>query len=94
MREWWANVYWKGGRVIVGVKSDCRSSLSGSGRGAGYAVHVRLKPKGAPRRYASSWERWGWENTPETMRELKDREAFYGGHQWTPEQVARIGGTG
>jgi len=75
MREWWANIYRRpgGGGVFVtetqhATRDQARRFSTSQRIGC---VHVRLKPEGAPRRYASTWERWGWENMPETMREMR-----------------------
>lgn len=38
------------------------------GIGVGYRLHIRLKPEGAPRRYASEHDRRNWETYPEEMR--------------------------
>lgn len=33
-----------------------------------FRIHVRLKPEGAPRRYADTMDRWWWENAPAIAR--------------------------
>lgn len=73
MREWWANVYRSGPEVITAsLKHSTRSAADERGRlttsNAGPydhhligRIHVRLKPEGAPKRYADDVERYAWE---------------------------------
>lgn len=87
MREWWANVYQRGsgryeasaakfacrGRAEIGACWDIRSR-----------IHVRLKPEGAPRRYASDTEEWLWSTVPERMRDFTPSEYADFLASWTP----------
>lgn len=72
MQEWWQNVYdLKGGRRLKGERHETRSSAAAHYGGVHrlvYRIHVRLKPEGAPRRYASERDRQKWEANPGFMR--------------------------
>lgn len=74
MRECWANVYSEDGISWLGMAHETPESAA-SIREPPHAVtgvvavaHVKLKPEGAPRRYASEKDRWNWETYPEEMR--------------------------
>ena len=87
MREWWANVY--PGRygqepyTRLGEKGVSRGEAEQAralGRPA-FRIHVRLKPEGAPRRYASAANRRAWEIDPDECR------ARMASHAFTSEQL-------
>ena len=72
-REYWQNVYphervghWTGrdwpsaARAQQAANTDPQRPL--------YRIHVRLKPEGAPRRYASEGERLVWQDDPDWAR--------------------------
>jgi len=75
MTECWRNVYDSGdGAAVVGcISFDTRAEAE---RNAGFClafrIHVRLKPEGAPKRYASARERRLWEELPEIMVRTAD----------------------
>jgi len=80
MREWWANVYEPGcymtdrGTHIARHKTRdmaIEGCTLGSGErtpGLRGRIHVRLKPEGAPRRYASPENRAAWEQDAKACR--------------------------
>lgn len=71
MRECWANVYAINGAAVTGGKYRTRGVAMGVsylGNKPFARLHVRLKPEGAPRRYASEHDRRNWETYPEEMR--------------------------
>lgn len=69
-REWWANVQMYGvGRTrgtFVGSQFKTRYAAEVAASLAflepAFRIHVRLKPEGAPKRYASERERYLWEH--------------------------------
>lgn len=68
MREWWANVYASAyceGVSVTGVRYAHRANSVQRARQNPSRpfcrIHVRLKPEGAPRRYADDVERYAWE---------------------------------
>jgi hypothetical protein len=63
MREWWANVYPHiDGHMKIGGKFCSRAGcVQYRGDFAASRIHVRLKPEGAPRRYANEHNRYSWE---------------------------------
>lgn len=70
-REWWANVYAKeDGTLFAGFPATSRSDSTYfcMTERAKFRIHVRLKPEGAPKRYASADERWSWEAFPNHAR--------------------------
>lgn len=70
-RECWINVYPTGeDGSYLGRYFGTSSYAATIGRRAGaiYRLHIRLKPEGAPRRYASEHDRRNWETYPEEMR--------------------------
>jgi hypothetical protein len=82
-RECWFNVYPQvHGARRVGLPhwTEASADKSLNGRRAtafclnapAFRIHVRLKPEGAPKRYASEDERFWWEHQPEFMRGLSD----------------------
>lgn len=105
MREWWANVYARDGKQDRHKfqHADRQEAEWGANMGNGdrspylnSRIHVRLKPEGAPRRYASERERMWWESDPEAMREVSEKLADYmreARARWAPLRVG-IGGTG
>jgi hypothetical protein len=59
MREFWANVY---GDEVGTPRTSRRAAAAIADLGhLTCRVHVRLKPKGAPRRYANAEHRRAWE---------------------------------
>jgi hypothetical protein len=76
MREWWANVYaGDASYENMGVDYPTRGQAAAyDGEDTEYRpvarIHVRLKPEGAPRRYASEAERGWWELHPLTAAML------------------------
>lgn len=78
MREWWANVYDDGLNgfpdgvaYVFSRRYDTRYEADEMAGGLRTGrVHVRLKPEGAPKRYASGGNRRRWERAPETCRGL------------------------
>lgn len=70
MREWWANVYpHVEGPVKIGGKFSSQIKCeSYQADFAAFRIHVRLKPEGAPKRYASEAERYCWNTWPADMR--------------------------
>ena len=79
MREWWANVYAasyggliygrehptrKAAAIPMGKVKECDPSMPA------FRIHVRLKPEGAPKRYASEANRRAWEKMPALCREF------------------------
>jgi len=89
MREWWANVYVythvDNGKIAdVGLPRPSWDEAEEMSRGAmpvphnRFRIHVRLKPEGAPRRYAGEANRRAWERDPATAKEFTDRG-------WPPE---------
>lgn len=69
--EGWANVYeFVTGQVLVGKLYPNRkiAAIKNDGE-ASFRIHVRLKPEGAPRRYASEAERHCWNTWPADMRQ-------------------------
>ena len=80
MREWWANVYVRDGKTSVGTSAwfmhadretaDEQGAWIGGGLSPDIAfrIHVRLKPEGAPKRYASEANRRAWERNSEWCR--------------------------
>jgi hypothetical protein len=69
MREWWSNVYndncWDGPNGVAYVLDKSHPTREAADRFSSIdrigCVHVRLKPEGAPRRYADDIERYAWE---------------------------------
>lgn len=87
MREWFQNVYGikVGGVPYLGTPSDCRQKANFSATNmqnptAGHLtragvvcrLRVRLKPEGAPRRYASEANRRAWEERPRQAKALAE----------------------
>jgi len=74
MREWWANVYFmQGGAVVSASRHGTRDQARRNSFEARVAcVHVRLKPEGAPRRYADALDRWIWENGATVIGGMSD----------------------
>lgn len=70
MREWWANVYQPDSSYFGHRRETLREAKAMQAPGAICRIHVRLKPEGAPRRYASEVERANWESAPDIMRSL------------------------
>lgn len=67
MREFWANVYGPPGWPTVSVVPHAtreEAAKYGEGVRSG-CVHVRLKPEGAPKRYASRDNQRAWEANTE-----------------------------
>jgi hypothetical protein len=74
VREGWANVYPAEADVEgdIGCLHETREIAEAANANialagfapATYRIHVRLKPEGAPRRYASANERKAWEASP------------------------------
>lgn len=80
MREWWANVYppdtpGDPGLAIQWPTREGARKACGSMRVL-CRIHVRLKPEGAPRRYASAREREMWEH--------------HSGPEWSEEQAEQL----
>jgi len=73
MREYWVNVY-AGGDMGAAFpdRKDAEWFIRKGGFPVVYRIHVRLKPEGAPKRYASERERQLWEGLPEIMRRTAD----------------------
>lgn len=70
-QEYWANVYREGGESWCGnlhLEKRFAEEVRGPSKDAVLVVHIRLKPEGAPRRYASEHDRRNWETFPEEMR--------------------------
>lgn len=72
MREWWANVYlsmFDMDRTLVGDGYPDRDGSIGRAASASTRpicrIHVRLKPEGAPKRYASRDNQRAWEANTE-----------------------------
>jgi hypothetical protein len=77
MREWWANVYadgpvhWLGQqRATLQDLHEGATEMAKCGCPARYRLHVRMKPEGAPKRYASEANRRAWETQPDKCRVL------------------------
>jgi hypothetical protein len=72
MRECWFNVYGRernGAPFTGAIPFRSRSEAwMHAQSGVAFRIHVRLKPEGAPRRYASESERRGWEIDPTGAR--------------------------
>ena len=74
MREWWANVYEGGAHYEnMGRDYERREDAAEYDREPVpyrplYRIHVRLKPEGAPRRYANEGERRVWQHDPDWAR--------------------------
>ena len=91
MREWWANVYaHENGVAYPGTACQTRRGCEvcagehGGFPNQGYArIHVRLKPEGAPKRYASEANRRAWETRPEECRRVV-RDCAYQPEWLTP----------
>lgn len=75
--EFWANVMvceGADGRLYSGFgpdfpsKSDADVMLRGNRNANRFRIHVRLKPEGAPRRYATEGERLVWQDDPDWAR--------------------------
>lgn len=66
LREYWQNVYADGvGSQCFGTRwPDKRSASIDRTGGESFRIHVRLKPEGAPRRYADWHDRFWWETDP------------------------------
>lgn len=74
LREWWANLYMRPwGDCVTSLKSHATQEAAMNaaiGTPVVGRVHVRLKPEGAPKRYASNWNRNAWEQAPHICRRL------------------------
>lgn len=69
MIECWANVYQADQAAWAGIAHPDREAAEYfRGCDCVAVVHIRLKPEGAPRRYASDKDRQNWEEFPEEMR--------------------------
>lgn len=69
MREWWVNVYEHGRTgAFWGGRGDAHRAVGLSLFPVKYRWRVRLKPEGAPKRYASEANRRAWELMPELAR--------------------------
>jgi len=70
MREYWVNVY-VGGDMGAAFpdRKDAEWFIRKGGFPVVYRIHVRLKPEGAPKRYAGEANRMAWERQPEACRE-------------------------
>lgn len=69
--EYWANVYIEDAIAEIGGVHDCREDCVGLAvppAGDRFRIHVRLKPEGAPKRYADEQDRYFWERAPNLMR--------------------------
>lgn len=86
--EFWANVMvceGLDGRLYSGFGRECDSAdlaeafLNNNRNANRFRIHVRLKPEGAPRRYASQADRCAWEIDPAAMRRLADTVAWHMG---------------
>jgi len=70
-REWWSNVYVGHRGPYGGAMHPTRASAAGDAGGDCVGrIHVRLKPEGAPRRYATAMDRLMWERDPVGMRQF------------------------
>jgi hypothetical protein len=70
VREWWANVY-APHPVLgnTGCRCPSREAADAHAETSRYArIHVRLKPEGAPKRYANFGERYLWEKATHMMQ--------------------------
>lgn len=69
--EYYANVYRDDDEAVVGLRwatrRDCQFEASSD---AAFRIHVRLKPEGAPKRYACAAHRMAWERDPDRCRFL------------------------
>jgi hypothetical protein len=88
MREWWANVYPPRSGVITARAVDRGEAIAWAAEAVSNRnmppvcrIHVRLKPEGAPRRYASEANRLAWEADPVAAKEFADKG-------WPPECLA------
>ncbi|WP_156387772.1 hypothetical protein [Methylobacterium sp. Leaf399] len=100
VREWWANVYpYAPEYRRVGVEHPnkgfaedalrCRRDCVDQEEAPAFRIHVRMKPEGAPKRYASAMERGGWETDPDTMRRVAKIVDFYSRHHPALDDGAR-----
>jgi acyl-coenzyme A synthetase/AMP-(fatty) acid ligase len=86
MREFWLNVYKpEPGVDMVGAQhSSVIEANENACRNRVARLHVRLKPDGAPRRYASEANRRAWEKFPNAAKVYK----AVGGHMCVEEDGA------
>lgn len=73
MREWWANMHYSDDGRVAYAGAQCVSreqAAKNSSRRICSRIHVRLKPEGAPKRYADWLERSAWETDPGFCRAL------------------------
>jgi len=70
MREWWQNAYPSETYGFGGRYPTPERCASWATPRAFARIHVRLKPEGAPKRYASDGERAAWERDPDNARAL------------------------
>lgn len=73
MVEWWQNVY--GEKFWQTASSNRHASRDDAETGSlrnllKFRIHVRLKPEGAPKRYASERDRMLWETDPDWCRKM------------------------
>lgn len=70
VKEWWANVYpHVDAHIRFGGKFSRRAECERfTGEHAAFRIHVRLKPEGAPARYADAEHRRKWEAHPGIMQ--------------------------
>lgn len=71
MREWWANVYPPTlGAASTGNRYEAPAFADALACRDRYArIHVRLKPEGAPKRYANENNRRAWEKHEDWCRD-------------------------
>lgn len=69
-KEFWVNVSVVGGECVYGVDWETRKMAVAVDDQSQFRIHVRLKPEGAPKRYATAMDRLMWERDPVGMRQF------------------------
>lgn len=79
LREWWVNMHYSDNGRISYAGGHCVSreqAAKNSSAKIRCRIHVRLKPEGAPKRYASRIEQRAWERFPRLMQNGQDDLAY------------------